>query len=251
MNAHGIEILHTAHCDHIARRIPHGFKFDLLPAVDVFFNKNLSDRRSIQAGLGYKRQLLRCIGHSAPSASKSEGRTDDHGIADCFPNLQRPFYIMGNVGGNHRLTDLGHRFLEQLPVLGLINGVGIGAEQCDPVLFKKALVRQLHGNGQTRLPPKPCKKAVRLFLFDNSFHRFLGQRLQIDLIGQGAVGHDRCRVGIDQHHIDSGLLQNTAGLCARIVKFCRLSDHNGTGADDHYFFYILIQRHSRFPPSWK
>ena len=70
--------------------------------------------------------------------------------------------------------------------------------------------------------------------------RFRVQRFQVYFVRECLVGHDGGGVGVDQHHVDARLLQHAARLCTRVVKFRRLTDDDGTGADYHYFFQIGI-----------
>ena len=49
MNADRVKVFHAAHGNYVAHRVTHGFKLDFFPAVDVFFNKNLCNRRSVKS----------------------------------------------------------------------------------------------------------------------------------------------------------------------------------------------------------
>ena len=149
---------------------------------------------------------------------------------------QRVLHRFGNVRGDHRLADLRHGFLEQLPVLGPGDGFGVRAQQADALLGQKALLVQLHGQRQAGLAAQSGQNGVGLFLFDDPLDGLRGQRLQIDLVRHGLVGHDGGGVGVAQHHVHAGFLQNAAGLGAGIVKLGGLSDDNGAGADDEYLF---------------
>ena len=83
---------------------------------------------------------------------------------------------------------------------------------------------------------------------DDALKRFLGQRFQIDFIRQRLIRHDGGGVGIDEHHVHAGFLEHAARLRAGIVKFRRLSDHDGAGANHQYLFNRFVQRHCISPP---
>ena len=118
-----------------------------------------------------------------------------------------------------------------------------------PWACQEALLVQLHGQGQARLAAQARQHAVRLLLFDDALDGLHGQRLQVDLVRQGLVGHDGGGVGVHQHHVHARRLQHAAGLGAGIVELRRLADHDGAGADHQYLLDILIQRHFRTLPS--
>ena len=243
MNAYGVKVLHGADGDHVAHAVPHGLKFDLLPAEDGPLHQNLGDGRGVQAGLGDDTQFRLVGGGAAAGAAQGKGGTDDDGITDPLGHLQSALYGFSNVRGNHRLADLRHGFLEQLPVLGPGNGLGIGAQQADALFLQKALLIQLHGQSQAGLAAQTRQKAVGLFLLDDALDGLRSQRLQIDFVRHGLIGHDGSGVGVTQHHIDARFLQNAAGLGAGVVKLSSLADDNGAGADDQDFFDTCIQRH--------
>ena len=243
VDAYGVKVLHGADGDHIAHAVPHGLELDLLPAEDGPLHQDLGDGGRVQAGLGDDAQLRLIGGGTAACAAQGKGGTDDDGIADAGGHGQRVLHGFSNVGGNHRLADLRHGLLEQFPVFRPGDGLGVGAQQADALSFQKALFIQLHGQRQAGLPAQTRQDAVGPLLFDDTLDGLRGQRLQIDLVRHGLIGHDGSGVGVAQHHIDARLLQDAAGLGAGVVKLSSLADDNGAGADDQDFFDTCIQRH--------
>ena len=248
VDAHRVEVLHGADGDDVAHAVPHGLKLDLFPAEDCLFDEDLGDGRGVQTRLGDDAQLFRVFGRAAAGAAQGESGTDDDGIADALRHSQGILHGLGDVGGNDRLADLRHGFLEQLPVLGPGDGLGVGAQQADALGLQEALLVQLHGQGQARLAAQARQDGVGLFFLDDAFDGLHRQRLQVDLVGHGLVGHDGGGVGVAQHHVDAGLLQHTAGLGAGVVKLGGLSDDDGAGADDQDFLDGSIERHQHSPP---
>ena len=155
---------------------------------------------------------------------------------------------MGGVRGDGGLADLGHGVFEELPVLGLVDGLGVGADEADVVLLEEALVVQLHGDGQAGLPPQAGQKAVRLGLQDDALDGLGGKGLQVDGVCHGVVGHNGGGVGVDQDGLHPLLLQHPAGLGAGVVKFSGLADDDGAGTDDKYLLNGWILRH--YKPSF-
>jgi hypothetical protein len=52
------------------------------------------------------------------------------------------------------------------------------------------------------------------------------------------IGHHRRRIGVDQHHLVSLVLQRLDRLNAGIVEFASLADDDRTRPDDQDGFYI-------------
>ncbi len=102
---------------------------------------------------------------------------------------------------------------------------------------------EFHPQVQPCLPSQGRQHTVRLFFLYNLLQNFYVQRLNIYFIRNIPVRHDSGRVGIHQHHFDSFLFQGTTGLCSRIVKLRRLSNHNRPRANHKHFFHIWIFRH--------
>ena len=249
VDAHGVEVLHAAHGNDVAGAVAHGFKLNFFPALDIPLHQNLGDGGHVQAGAGNDTELLFAVGHAAAGAAKGKGRADDHRVADAVSHRQSILQRFGNVRGDGGLADGGHGVLKELAILGLVDGLGVGAQEAHAVSLQEALLAQLHGDGEPHLAAEPGEHAVGLLLFDDALDGLGREGLQVDLVGQGAVGHDGGGVGVDQHHVQSGVLQDTAGLGAGIVKLGGLADDDGTRADDQYLFDVFIQRHSSFPPS--
>ncbi|MPM39064.1 hypothetical protein SDC9_85695 [bioreactor metagenome] len=248
MNTHGVKVFHGADGDHVSRRVPHGLKLDLLPAENRPLHQNLCNGGRIQSRAGDHLQLLRILGRTAARAAQREGRANDHGIADLIRYGKGLAHGLRDIGGDHRLPDGLHGLLKQLPVLRPGDGGGVGAKQADTLPLQKALFPQLHGDGQTGLSAQGGKNAVGPFLLNNAFHRLGGERLQINFIRHGLIGHNSGGVGVAQDHLHSRLFQNAAGLRPGIVKLSGLSDDNRAGADHEDLLNRRIQWHYRSPP---
>ena len=231
MNAHGIHVLHAADGDHVAHAVPHDLKLDFLPAGHGPLDEHLGNGGQGQTVGRDLPQGLLVRGAAAAGAAQGKGGPDDNRIADLPGDIHRFLHGMGNAGGNHRLADGLHGLLEQLPVLRLLDGVHVHADQPHAVGVQEAFLLQLHGQRQTRLSAQTGQQAVRALLLDNALQGGNGQGFQVDFIRHGLVGHDGGGVGVHQHHLDAFLLQHAACLGPRVVKLRRLADHNGARPD--------------------
>ena len=184
--------------------------------------------------------LFLIIGHAAAGAAQGEGGADDDGVADFVRDAQGGVHVFGDIRRDDRLADLLHGVLEQLAILGLVDGLHVGADQLDAVGLQKALLVQLHGQGQAGLAAQPRQHAVGLLLFDDALDGLHRQRLQVDFVRQGFVGHDGGRVAVHQHHVHPRRLQHPAGLGPGIVKLRRLPDDDGAGADHEDLFDFFV-----------
>ena len=114
---------------------------------------------------------------------------------------------------------------------------------------QKAVLIQLHGQGQSGLTAQTRQQTVGLLLFNDPLQCVQGQGLQVDLIRQSLVSHNGGGVGVHQHYVHPRLLQDAAGLGAGVVKLRRLTDDDGAGTDHQHLFDAFIQRHVSSLPS--
>ena len=59
------------------------------------------------------------------------------------------------------------------------------------------------------------------------------QRLQVDRVGNLGVGHDRCRIRVDEHDAVAFFAQRPARLNAGVVELGGLADDDRPRADHH------------------
>ena len=106
---------------------------------------------------------------------------------------------MGDARHGGFQPDLVHGFAEFLAVFGLVDDIGLGADHLNAVFGQHTRRIKRQGAVQRRLPTHGRQERIGAFLGDNLFDKFRGDRLDIGGIGQIRIGHDRRRVGIDQH----------------------------------------------------
>ena len=248
MHAHGVDVLHGAHGDHVARGVPHDLKLDFLPAGNAALNEHLAHAAQVDAAVGDLPQGVLVVGDAAAGAAQGVGGTDDDGVADLVGEVHRILHGVDHLRGDAGLANGLHAVLKALAVLRLVDGGGAGAQQLHPVLFQGTVLIEGHGQVQAGLAAHVGQQGVGPLLLDDLGHRGDVHGLDIYMVGNILVGHDGCGVGVDQHHLHALFLQGTAGLGAGVVKFSGLADDDGAGAQHQDLLYIGILRHYRAPP---
>ena len=135
VHAHRVDILHIADGNHIACPVPHYLILDFLPAGNAALHQHLSHTGETQAIFQNQGALLRVAGNAAAGTAQSVGRAKHHGISDFGGDFQALLHILHNVRGSDGLADFLHGLLEHLPVLGLLDGQGRGADEAHVVLL--------------------------------------------------------------------------------------------------------------------
>ena len=228
--------------------VPHDLELDLLVALDGLLHQHLMHRRQGEGVQTDLHQLFLVVGKAAAGAAQGEGGAQNHRVADALGSGLGLFQGIGDLGGDDGLADGLAQLLEQLPVLGPLDGGGGGAQQLYVAFLQHALLFQLHGQVQAGLAADAGNDGVGALIADNLGNVFQGQGLHIDLVGNGGVGHDGGGVRVAQHNLVALFLQSQAGLGAGVVKFGSLADDDGAGADDQNFLDVRSLCHCSFPP---
>ena len=134
-------------------------------------------------------------------------------------------------------ADLGDDVLEPLPILAALDGVEVGADHLDPPALERTILVQRDRGVQRGLTTERRQHGVYLvpalgLLRDDSLHEIRGDRLDVGVVGELRVGHDRRRVGVDQADLQSFRTEYTARLGARVVELACLADDDRTRSDD-------------------
>ena len=248
VHAHGVDVLHGAHGDHVAGAVPHDLELDLLPAGDAPLDEHLAHTGEVDAAIGDLLQGGPVIGDAAAGAAQGVGGADDDRVADLLGEGHGVLHALHHLGGDAGLADGLHAVLEALAVLRLADGVGAGAQQLHPVLLQGAVLIQGHGQVQAGLAAQSGQDGVGLLLLNDLSDGGDVQGLDIHMVGDVLVRHDGGGVGVHQHHLNALFLQGAAGLGAGVVKLGGLADDDGAGAQHQNFFDIRILRHYRSPP---
>ena len=251
VDAHWVEVLHVADGNGGVVGVPHDLVFDFLEALDALLHQNLMDGRQHQSVFHDLPEFFLVIGKSAAGTAQSKGRAKHHGIADGFRRGKTFLHGIGDLRRKHRLAKTLAKLLEQFPILRLLNRFAGRSQQLHVAFLQNALLFQLHGKVQSRLAADAGDDGVRPLKADDTGDIFQRQRLHVNLVRDGGVGHDGRGVAVAQNDLVALFFQGEAGLRAGIVKFRRLTDDDGTGANDQNFLQIGTFRHVTFPPSWR
>ena len=95
--------------------------------------------RKRQTALADFHEFLHVVCNAAAGAAQSKGRANHGRESHTLLHFQSFGHGIGNAGTSRLQTDLFHCFLEALAVFGLIDHVGLGADQLHAVLLQNAL----------------------------------------------------------------------------------------------------------------
>ncbi len=140
-------------------------------------------------------------------------------------------------------ADLAHRVLEQLTVLGHLDGLDRRADQLHVVFVERAGRREIHREVQRRLPADGRQQRIRPLALDDRREDFRREGLDVRPVGQLGIGHDRRRIAVDENHLQPFGAHRLARLAAGVVELARLPDDDGAGADDEDALQICTTRH--------
>src|SRR5208283_1248489 len=130
---------------------------------------------------------------------------------------------------------------------GLANGLSAGPDQDAAMASERARLVQRHADVQAGLPAQGRQHRVWLFDSENLLNALGGDRLDVGTIGHLGIGHDRGRVGIDQHHLIALLAECLARLSSRVVELAGLADHDRAGTYDQDLLNISTFGHGGSP----
>ncbi|MPN06610.1 hypothetical protein SDC9_153866 [bioreactor metagenome] len=153
---------------------------------------------------------------------------------------------MGDARTRRAQADAGHGVLELQAVLGLVDGLGRGADQLDLVLVQHAVAPQVQRAVQRGLAAHGRQDGVGALLGDDLLDRLPGDGFDVGDVGGGRVGHDRRGVAVDQDDLVALFAQRLAGLHAGVVELAGLADDDRAGANDQNAFNVCALWHYLF-----
>ena len=221
---------------HVAGAVAHHLVLDLFPAEQRLLDEHLVDRAGRHAARDDALRTPRRVCAMPPPVPPSvyAGRMTA-GRPICSSACAR-FVVVGDDDGlRRRLADLVEHLAEQLAVLGLAYRLERRAEQAHAVLLEHARLVQRDGHVQAGLAAERRQQAVGPLALDDARDDVDVDRLDVDDVGDAFVGHDRRRVGVDEHGDDALFAHRLAGLRAGVVELGSLADDDRAGADDEDF----------------
>ena len=249
VNTNRIDVLHITDGNGGIVMIPHDLVFDFLEALDALLYKHLMHRGKCQGVFHQQKKFFFIVGKAATRSTKRKGGTKHNGISDLPCDLQSFFDRIGYIRGKNGLAETLAQLLEKLSVLCSLNRFTACSEKLDTAFLKDSLFFKLHSQIQSRLTADTGQDRVGALITNNLCDIFQCQRLHIDLIRNGGIRHNRCGVGVTKDDFVALFLKSKARLRSRVVKLCRLTDNDRTGADHKDLFNIGSLRHCSSPPA--
>ena len=246
----GIDIFHVAYGYGGVVAVAYYLVFDFFIALYALFHKYLRYRRKREGVFKFLAALFGGICKSAARSAERERGTQYHRISDSFGCRKTFFDRVCRFGRKHRLAQRIAKLFELFAVLCLLYACAAGAEQLGAAFAQYSFFVKLHGEVKAYLSSDSRNDGVRPLVTDNLCNVFERERLHVNLVGNGGVGHYRRRVGVAQNNLIALLLQCETGLGSGIVEFRSLTDNYRTGPDNEYLFYVGALRHSPLPPSF-
>ena len=156
---------------------------------------------------------------------------------------------MRNTRSRRSQANFGHGVLELQAVLGLVDGLGAGANEFDLVLFENTVVPQVERTVERSLAAHCGENRIGTLLGNDLLDRLPGDGLDIGHVSRGRVGHDRRRVAVDQNDFVAFFAQRLAGLHAGVIELAGLADDDRASANDENAFEVCALRHFYGSPS--
>src|SRR5699024_10468146 len=166
------------------------------------------------------------------------------------------FHVVADCRTSRFAADGFYDVLELLTVFTAFDSIDVCADELDIVLFKDASTIQLDCGIKCCLTAQGCQDGINRV----SFFAFLDQdlldevwlnRFHIGVVSELGVGHDGCRVGVNQRYAQTFFFKNAASLGTRVVELTGLADNNRAGANDQDVVNIVALWHGfSLLPSW-
>ena len=170
------------------------------------------------------------------AAAQNIGRAHHDRVADAVGNFKSFLHRGRHAALRHRDLKPIHQLTEQIAVFGEIDHFRCCAENVHAVLF------QLSGKVQRRLPAELRDHADRLFLVVDAQNILDRQGFKIELVGGVVIGGNGFRVAVDDNRFKAERFQRLGGMYAAVVEFDPLTDPVRTAAEDHDFRTVARRR---------
>ena len=142
------------------------------------------------------------------------------------------------LGAWNRESYLLHGVAKQLAVFRHVDRFPRCGDKLDTIIVEHAFAHQIKRAVETGLTTHSRQKGIGVFFSNDSGDRAPVDWLDIDGIGHLRVGHDRCGIGVHENYAVTLLPECFAGLCAGVIEFTGLPDHDRSGTDDQNTLYV-------------
>ena len=237
VDTEGIEVLHITDGNAVVTSVTDDLVLELLPSTKIAIDDDLA---TVGKGLGGKSLHLSIIrGETRTKTTKSEGSTDEDGVADLvLGNIHGLIHGGGGVGLGNSLVDLSKLLAEDFTILGGLNDIDLRAEDLNTLLLQLAGLPELNTDVQSGLSTHGNNDTVGT-LFADDVHNNVGLNgEEVDLVSTHGVvlllltGLDGGNVGVDQNDLDALLLEGLDALTAGVVELTGLADAETATTDE-------------------
>ena len=101
----------------------------------------------------------------------------------------------------------------------------------------------MYGQVERSLATQACQQSVWTLTVDHQLQELRRERLDIGTVCDARIGHDRGRVGVDQHRGVALFSERPARLGTCVIEFGRLADDDRPRPDDQDL-HTVIERNS-------
>ncbi len=172
------------------------------------------------------------IGEISTAAAERARGANDHRKTQPLLNAHGIAHAAGVAAARQVEADTPHGFFEQIAVFGLFNRVDLGADHLDAVMIEDAFLGEIDGKIQRRLASERRQDCIGSFLGDDFLDDISSNRLDVSARGKTRVGHDRCRIGVNENDSIAFFLQRLQRLGAGIVELTGLADDDRSRANE-------------------
>ena len=139
---------------------------------------------------------------------------------------------MSDKGSRHFRTAAVYYLFKLFAILSGINRLGASANQFYLIFFQSAILGKGNRSVECGLSAQCRQQRIGAFLFNNRRHHLRGYRLNIGSVRHLRIGHNGCRVGVNQNDSQPFRFEHAASLAPGIVKFAGLADLNRPGTNN-------------------
>ena len=226
MDTHRVDVFNRADDNRIVSRVAHQFEFVFFPAEYRLFEQNLARRAFVKPVLDHSAKLWLVMGETGTEPSHRERGSNHHGISGLGDECERSIHRFHD----NALRDIGstveHQVFENLPIFAPLNRLEFCSDEFNVVLRQDSLFVKCHCGVQRGLTTECRQNRIGFFLSDDCFNCRCRNRLDVGRIREIGIGHDGCRIRIDENDPNALLAKDAAGLSARIVELGRLPNHD-------------------------
>ena len=248
VNADRVDVFDRAHHHHVVGVVTHELEFVLFPAQDGLFQQHFMGWRLVKTITHHSNEVVFGVGKTGTEPTHGEGGADNQRITQFFRIFHSLIDACRDEARRNICSRGNHQVFELLTIFPALNRLKRGSNEFDPVLVKNPLFVQRNSRIERRLSSQGGKDCVGAFLLNDGFDHIRLNGFDVGSVRKTGVRHDGGRVGVHQHHPDTLLLENPAGLGPGIVKLRCLPDDNRARPDDEHSIDVIALRHSSLPP---